>query len=122
MKNRVYINGSCAISAQPTFEGDFLDNINENVQDNVLPVIEPNYRDYIAPSAIRRMSRAVKMGIVASKRALGEACLELPEAIAVGTGMGKTPRSFSVQCWTTKSNTLRLRLLSNRPTTLWRGR
>ena len=88
MKNRVYINGSCAISAQPTFEGDFLDNINENVQDNVLPVIEPNYRDYIAPSAIRRMSRAVKMGIVASKRALGEACLEIPEAIAVGTGMG----------------------------------
>ena len=88
MKNRVYINGSCAISAQPTFEGDFLDNINENVQDNVLPVIEPNYRDYIAPSAIRRMSRAVKMGIVASKRALDETYLELPEAIAVGTEMG----------------------------------
>ncbi len=85
---KVYINSVGVISAQKTFENDnFLeDAILYN--DNVLNVIDPNYKDYIPPAAARRMSKGIKMGAVASKIALNEAQLDNVDAIITGTGMG----------------------------------
>ena len=59
----------------------------ENSKEAVLFAMEPPYKDYIPPAAIRRMSKSVKMGMVAASVALEQAHLT-PQAIFVGTGMG----------------------------------
>lgn len=87
MKN-VYVNSVGVISAQKTFDNSsFLEDV-EIYNDNVLNVIDPNYKDYIPPAAARRMAKGIKIGVVASKIALKEANLENVDAIITGTGMG----------------------------------
>lgn len=87
MKN-VYLHSAVSISAQNTFEGDaFLDDI-KHISGNTVPAQYPNYKDYISPSASRRMATGVKMGVTAASKALHHAQLEQPDAIITGTGMG----------------------------------
>jgi len=50
--------------------------------------VEPDYAGLIAPMQLRRMSKAVRMGIGASKAAMKEAGIDKPDAISVGTAMG----------------------------------
>ena len=84
----VYINSIGSISSQKTFDNsEFLDDI-ISYEDNVISVVNPSYRDYISPGDSRRMSKGIKMGIVASKIALNDAGLETVDAIIIGTGMG----------------------------------
>ena len=85
---KVYINSVASISAQKTFDNSqFLEEIIAH-NETVLPVVNPNYKDYIPPAAARRMAKGIKMGVVASKLALEEAGLENVDAIITGTGMG----------------------------------
>lgn len=85
---KVYINSASSISAQKTFDNnDFLTDVIE-FNETVIPVQNPNYKDYIPPAAARRMAKGIKMGIVTSKAALKEANLEQVDAIITGTGMG----------------------------------
>lgn len=83
-----YVNGVSAISAQDTFETEFLSEFHLNDSENVIFSIQPSYKEFIAPAAIRRMAKGVKMGIAASNKALKEANVEIPDAIITGTGMG----------------------------------
>lgn len=85
---KTYINGIGCISAQKTFDSEFLENAVLNESLNVLPLEIPVYKDYISPIAARRMSNAVKNGIVASTLAMKEANVENLDAIITGTGMG----------------------------------
>lgn len=85
---KTYINGIGCISAQPTFDGAFASAFEANETLNVLPIVAPPYKDYFSPIAARRMSKAVKNGIVASTLAMKEANLDMPDAIITGTGMG----------------------------------
>ncbi len=88
MKN-CYINGISAISSQETFHQDFdWENFVSITENNVIRAIEPSYKEFIPPAAIRRMARGVKMGIATSSMALKEAQLENVDAIVTGTGMG----------------------------------
>jgi 3-oxoacyl-(acyl-carrier-protein) synthase len=87
MKN-YYINGIGSVSAQDNVENDdFFDNCKE-IDQSVIEAVKPNYKDYIKPTLIRRMSKGVKIGVVASSIALQEAGIDMPEAIITGTGMG----------------------------------
>ncbi|HPF96405.1 MAG TPA: beta-ketoacyl synthase N-terminal-like domain-containing protein [Mangrovimonas sp.] len=84
----VYIHSVASISAQNTVdETAFLDDL-VFYEDNVLPVIDPNYKDFIPPAAARRMAKGIKMGVVASKLALNQAGIDKPNAIITGTGLG----------------------------------
>lgn len=83
-----YINGASCISAQPTFDSEFLEAAIVNIKDTVIYAQQPSYKEIIPPAASRRMAKGVKMGIYTSQKALAEAGLEIPEAIIVGTGMG----------------------------------
>ncbi|KAK6021762.1 Beta-ketoacyl synthase protein, partial [Ostertagia ostertagi] len=49
---------------------------------------EPDYRPFINPVAIRRMSRLMKMAISAAVQCINEAELMAPDAIITGTGRG----------------------------------
>ncbi|MCX2678344.1 beta-ketoacyl synthase N-terminal-like domain-containing protein [Galbibacter sp. EGI 63066] len=87
MKN-VYINSAASISPQNTLDNSaFLSEI-VSYNDNVLPALSPNYKEFIPPAAARRMAKGIKMGIVASKKAIQEANVDSVEAIITGTGMG----------------------------------
>ncbi len=85
---KTYINGVGCISAQKTFDTIFLEEAIINEIANVLPLEIPVYKDFISPTAIRRMAKGVKNGIVASTLAMREANTETFEAIITGTGMG----------------------------------
>ena len=85
---KVYINGIGSVSSQKTFDNsNFLEEI-LTYTDNVISVIDPDYKQYINPAAARRMAKGIKMGVVASKIALKDANLEKVDAIITGTGMG----------------------------------
>ncbi len=49
---------------------------------------EPDYSAFIPPMQLRRMSKAVRMGIGAARECLAAAGLEKPDAITVGTSLG----------------------------------
>lgn len=85
---KTYINGLGCISAQKTFDTVFLEEAELNVNDTILSLKVPVYKDFIPPVAIRRMAKGVKNGIVASTLALRDAQLETVDAIITGTGMG----------------------------------
>ncbi|WP_294278374.1 beta-ketoacyl synthase N-terminal-like domain-containing protein [uncultured Chryseobacterium sp.] len=84
----VYINSAACISAQETLQEDFINRLQPQNTVQVLQAVEPNYKEFIAPAMIRRMSKTVKMSTVAAHHALKEAGVNQPDAIIVGTGMG----------------------------------
>lgn len=83
-----YINSAVAISVQDTFEKTVL--VFKRLEEGLskLEAVYPDFKNYIKPSALRRMSKAVKMGVSASKIALEQAEIIQPDAILTGTGMG----------------------------------
>lgn len=85
---KTYINGVGSISAQNTFEANFLEEVTINQTEDVLYAVQPSYKEVIPPAAIRRMAKGVKMGIFTSNQALKEANVEVLDAIITGTGMG----------------------------------
>jgi len=84
----VYINSASCISVQDTLNENILQNLHPENSSNILKAVEPNYKEFIPPAMIRRMSKTVKMSSVASHYALKESGIEQPDAIIVGTGMG----------------------------------
>ncbi|HBV13814.1 beta-ketoacyl synthase N-terminal-like domain-containing protein [Chryseobacterium carnipullorum] len=84
----VYINSASCISVQDTLKDHFSQDLKADPSVQVLKAIDPNYKEFIPPAMIRRMSKTVKMSSVASNYALKEAGIEKPDAIIVGTGMG----------------------------------
>ena len=84
----VYIRGTGNISPQDTFEqGKFPEEI-RTFDTPYLYAVEPDYKSYIKPILLRRMSRMLKMGVVAANYALREANVEKPDAIITATGLG----------------------------------
>lgn len=53
-----------------------------------IPVAEPDYKQFIPVMQLRRMSKAVRMGVVAAKTAMQQSGLEAIDAISVGTAYG----------------------------------
>src|ERR1700709_1763691 len=85
---KTYIRSSSCISAQNTFANpDFLTDIIEYTSTR-LKVIEPDYKEYIDPKQIRRMSHIIRMGVAAAKDCLNQAHIEMPGAIITGTAFG----------------------------------
>jgi len=84
----VFINGIGAVSPIETIGADFFDTEIPETDENFLQIIKPNFREYISPKDLRRMSKIVRMGLVAAKVAMKDAAVEQPDAIITGTGMG----------------------------------
>lgn len=85
---KAYIRSASAISAQNTFGNQpFLSDIIE-YQSTRLKAIEPDYKAYIDPKLIRRMSHVIKMGVAAALETLKQANIDQPDAIITGTAMG----------------------------------
>jgi 3-oxoacyl-(acyl-carrier-protein) synthase len=83
----MYIRATGNISPQKTFgHQPLVDVVAYN--GNRLACIEPDYKDFIDPKQIRRMSRIIRMGVAAAMECLQEAELKVPDAIVTGTAYG----------------------------------
>ncbi len=98
LKLRLYINGTSLIApdtgAQAATDGD-ANGDHRPAQagpaaDSVKQVraADPDYSGIIPPIQLRRMSKAVRMGIGAAKKCLGQAGITTPDAVIIGTGLG----------------------------------
>lgn len=84
----VYIKGYSCISAQDSFDKNQFSISPAVYSGNSVVAMEPDYKAFVNPVAIRRMSRIVKMGIATAKNALQKAGINSPDAIIFGTGLG----------------------------------
>jgi 3-oxoacyl-(acyl-carrier-protein) synthase len=85
---KLYLRSATSISPQKTFgNSGFLTDVVE-YHENRLKAIEPDYKQFIDPKLIRRMSRMIKMGVSAAKECLQQAGIEMPGAIITGTALG----------------------------------
>ncbi len=84
----LYIHGTGLISAAGTnASGDFLQSRPDYYTDRLLSM-EPDYSTYITPMQLRRMSKAVRMGIGAARICMQHSGVSQPDAISVGTAFG----------------------------------
>jgi len=85
---KVFIRAASCISPQKTFQTDgFLSDPVEYTGTR-LQTIEPDYKDFIDPKQIRRMSHVIKMGVATAKDCLNKAGVDMPGAIITGTAFG----------------------------------
>ncbi|MBV7531882.1 beta-ketoacyl synthase N-terminal-like domain-containing protein [Chitinophaga sp. sic0106] len=84
----IYINGTGCISPQETAQiGPLFSPLKEYEQVR-LQTVDPDYKQWIDLKQIRRMSRAVKMGVGAANLSMEEAGIKMPDAIITGTAYG----------------------------------
>jgi len=83
----MYINSSVCISYQESFLNEKLTNGLAEATD-ASSLIGPDYKQYVSPAQIRRMSTVLKMGVACGIEALRQAETETADAIIVGTGLG----------------------------------
>lgn len=83
----MYIRATGNISPQKTFgHKPLVDAV--AYTGNRLSCIEPDYKEFIDPKQIRRMSRIIRMGVAAAMECLQEAGTKVPGAIVTGTAYG----------------------------------
>jgi 3-oxoacyl-[acyl-carrier-protein] synthase II len=83
----MYIRATGNISPQKTFGHQPLADA-VAYTGNRLTAIEPDYKEFIDPKQIRRMSRIIRMGVAAAMECLQEAGIKVPDAIVTGTAYG----------------------------------
>lgn len=84
----LYVNSIGIISGTGNnISGGFLMGV-PDYETTCLHCLEPDYTGMIPPMQLRRMSKSVRMGVAASRRALQKAQIEKPDAISVGTAYG----------------------------------
>lgn len=82
-----FIYTSSAISTQDKIgEKDFLDKLKHIEENKVLA--EPDYREFINPMMMRRMSKSTKMSIACAFSCLKNVSKNQLDAIIIGTGLG----------------------------------
>jgi 3-oxoacyl-(acyl-carrier-protein) synthase len=83
-----YLNGIGIISPQKTFDPDvFLTDIAQ-YDTNVLKSIVPDFKTYINPVQMRRLSRMLRIGLSAAMICLRDSKVAMPDGIITATGYG----------------------------------
>ena len=83
-----YINGVGIISPQNTFDPDnFLKEIVE-YEHNVLTCVTPDFKGYINPIQMRRLSHMLRIGLSAATICLRDSGIKSPDGIITATGYG----------------------------------
>ncbi len=85
MSKKIFINGISSISAQAD---DAWENGFTELSEIISRAKTPDFKKYIKPAALRRMSPAIKMGLTSAKSSLEDGGILMPDAIITGTGQG----------------------------------
>ena len=83
----IYINGLGNISIQDSVRKTTISSPISYSQP-LVSCIDPNFKDYINPLQLRRMSKIVKRAIVSALLAVEDTGIVMPDAIISGTGLG----------------------------------
>jgi len=84
----IYIDALESISPQPTFDTDgFLEEI-VDPEGKYFSCIKPEYKQYISPKLMRRMSTVIRNGVASAIVCLKQAGIDNPDAIIIGTSLG----------------------------------
>ncbi len=83
----IYIKSSDSISAQLSFESGLPLTV-EATEAAFYNCVKPEYKKYISPKLLRRMSPIIRNGVACSLSVLKKAIIEQPDAIIVGTALG----------------------------------
>ena len=87
-KESYYINGLGIISPQKTFNNsEFLPEIT-SYDTNVLMCVLPDFKEYINPIQLRRLSRMLRIGLSSAIICLRDSNNVMPDGIITGTGYG----------------------------------
>ncbi len=87
-RKRYYVNGSGIISPQLTFDDTpFLETI-QQYNNNVLSCVTPDFKTYINPIQLRRLSRMLRIGLSAATICMRNSKVEKIDGVIVGTGYG----------------------------------
>lgn len=87
-KAQYFIQGIGMISPQKTFDNQmFLEEITTYDQ-NVLTAVVPDFKAYINPIQLRRLSRMLRVGLASATICLRDAGIEHPDGIITATGYG----------------------------------
>jgi 3-oxoacyl-[acyl-carrier-protein] synthase II len=82
-----FINGVGVLSPQPTFNNlEFLTSVNE--YQNVLHAVHPDFKEYINPIQLRRLSRMLRMGLTASAICVRDSGNIQPDGVVTTSGYG----------------------------------
>jgi len=84
----IYINGTSVISAQNHIQPAAFPEVVSQPETDHFAAQEPSYKEHISPNMIRRMGRAIKMGVSTSLRCLEDAGIKEVDAVICGTGIG----------------------------------
>jgi len=84
----LYLHSLDAISPQGVFQSGQLPADPGRGEGSWLQSQHPDYKQFIAPAALRRMSPVIRMGLATSMSSLKAAGVEHPDAILMGTGLG----------------------------------
>jgi 3-oxoacyl-(acyl-carrier-protein) synthase len=87
MRTAIFVNGSGGISPQQWHRSGF-SNGPRDYGTNRLPAIEPDYSQWVSAQVLRRMSRAMKMGVGAAMMAVNDATCNSVNGVITGTGYG----------------------------------
>jgi 3-oxoacyl-(acyl-carrier-protein) synthase len=83
-----YINGLGIVSPQKTYDNnEFLSEI-ASYSNNVLHAVTPEFKEYINPVQLRRLSRMLRIGLTAAVICTRDAGALNPDGIITGTGYG----------------------------------
>ena len=85
----MFVNGISTLNAQDisSSEETFFGEV-QTYSSPILKTYFSDFKKYIKPAAMRRMSLSVKMGVIAASKVLESTDITQPDAIIVGTGMG----------------------------------
>ncbi|WP_295672257.1 beta-ketoacyl synthase chain length factor, partial [uncultured Mucilaginibacter sp.] len=84
----VFIRSAACISPQNTFDNESF--LTEAVEyyGTRLKVLAPDYKAFVDPKSLRRMSHVIKMGVAAAMDCLKNGGVDMPGAIITGTAYG----------------------------------
>lgn len=83
----IYIQSATQISTQKPMSDEWFDAPVYHTEERVHS-IDPKFTDYLSPIQSRRMGPLLKRVVVAARRTLADASVEMPDAIITGTGLG----------------------------------
>lgn len=85
---KAYINGTGCISPQDSINSQWFFEPVALPSGDYYNAQEPSYKEFIAPNLLRRMGRAIKMGVAGANLAIQQAGITNVDAIITGTGLG----------------------------------
>lgn len=80
-----YIQSAASISHQHTFRNK---GFSKTLSSDISTLIKPEYKPFINPTLIRRMSEILRMSVTCGKAALEDAHISHADGIITGTGLG----------------------------------